>query len=113
MLYKFKSKVTSDVLMLEPNGREILQIIGKFAANTPHQGIITPAEMPAAIAALETALAKQLSSDAPSTPSEPPEAPDEDATDEAELVGLRQRARPFLQMLRQSLAQEQPIVWGV
>jgi hypothetical protein len=110
MLYKFKSKVTSDVLMLEPNGREILQIIGKFSADNPHQGIISPHEIPAAIAALESALHNQASPESP-----PPSAEDYDAKTEDEVasVGLRQRTAPFLQMLRQSLAQEQPIVWGV
>ncbi|MEN9376283.1 MAG: hypothetical protein RL710_1440, partial [Pseudomonadota bacterium] len=29
MLYKFKSKITGDVIMLQPNGRRVLEIIGK------------------------------------------------------------------------------------
>ena len=29
MLYKFKSKSTADLIMLEPNGRRVLEIIGK------------------------------------------------------------------------------------
>ncbi len=31
MLYKFKSKAAGDVIMLEPNGRRVLEIIGKDA----------------------------------------------------------------------------------
>ena len=29
MLYKFKSRVTGDLIMLEPNGRQVLEIMGK------------------------------------------------------------------------------------
>jgi hypothetical protein len=47
MLYKFKSKVTGDVIMLEANGRRVLQIIGKDAANSA-QGIVLPEQMPPA-----------------------------------------------------------------
>ena len=113
MLYKFKSKVTSDVLMLEANGREILQIIGKFSMDDPQQGIIRPDEMAAAIAALESALDKESKKQR-----ETPEPPCDEGWDgvtepPSDPVLLRQRATPFLHMLRQALAHEQPIVWGV
>ena len=109
MLYKFKSKVTSDVIMLEPNGREILQIIGKFTADNPQKGIIEPDYMPFAIAALEQALANAYLNVA--SPKVNKEESDEMNTVEA--VQLRQRAAPFLDMLKRSLAKQQPIVWGV
>ena len=53
MLYKFKSKASGDLIMLEANGRRVLEIIGKDAGPT---GIILPEQMPAAIAALEAAI---------------------------------------------------------
>ena len=49
MLYKFKSKAAGDVIMLEGNGRRVLEIMGK--APGP-QGIILPVQMAAGIAAL-------------------------------------------------------------
>ena len=53
MLYKFKSRATADVIMLEPNGRQIVQIMGK----TPGQGgIVTVEQIPGAIAAIEAAI---------------------------------------------------------
>ena len=53
MLYKFKSRATADVIMLEPNGRQIVQIMGK----TPGQGgIVTAEQIPGAIAAIEAAI---------------------------------------------------------
>ena len=53
MLYKFKSKNAGDVIMLEPNGRKVLEIIGKDAGP---KGIILPEQMPAAIQALQDAI---------------------------------------------------------
>ena len=50
MLYKFKSKAGSDVIMMGANGDEVLRVIGKSPSAT---GIIEPAAMPAAIAAIE------------------------------------------------------------
>ena len=57
MLYKFKSKAAGDVIMLQPNGRQILEIIGKSDADQLVKGIILPAEMPAALTALHNAIA--------------------------------------------------------
>ena len=54
MLYKFKSKAAGDLIMLEPNGRRVLEIIGKDAAP---KGIIQPEQMQGAISALEAAIA--------------------------------------------------------
>ena len=38
MLYKFKSRATADVIMLESNGRQVLEIVGKTPGAS---GIIT------------------------------------------------------------------------
>jgi hypothetical protein len=61
MLYKFKSKDAGDVIMLEANGRKVLEIIGKDAGP---KGIILPEQMPAAIAALKAAIAHEEAHDA-------------------------------------------------
>ena len=50
MLYKFKSRATADLIMLEPQGRQIVTIIGKTPGAS---GIVTAAQIPGAIAALE------------------------------------------------------------
>ena len=55
MIYKFKSKAAGDLIMLEPQGRRLLDIIGKDAGP---KGIITAAQLAAAIAALEAAVAQ-------------------------------------------------------
>lgn len=108
MLYKFKSKATADLVMLQPNAEELLKIIGKAAGPT---GIITVAQANAAIAAIQAEIQRRETlHEAP-----PPVAADADANDAAkeEAVSLRHRAAPFLDMLRQSSAEGKDIVWGV
>ena len=100
MLYKFKSKNTGDVIMLEANGRTILEIIGKDAGPT---GIILAGQMPAAIQALQAAIALEASAD------DKPE--DDDMAGDA--PGLRQRAMPFIDMLRRNHSSGDDVVWGV
>lgn len=98
MLYRFKSKDMGDVIMLEPNGRQVLEIIGKKPGP---QGIILPEQMEAAIKALEAAIALEESND------------EVDVSETAEGLGLHQRALPFLAMLRTNLKAGQQVVWGV
>ncbi len=97
MLYKFKSKTAGDVIMLEPNGRRILEVIGKDPGAT---GIILPEQMPAAIAAIEAAIKLEESADEQDTP------PYGDAP------GLRQRAMPFIDMLKRNHKANTEVVWG-
>jgi hypothetical protein len=107
MLYKFKSKAAGDLIMLEPNGRRVLQIIGKDPGPT---GIILPEEMPAATQALEGAIAREEADqkaaleDAKAQGKAPPKL---------DAVSLRQRAVPFLDMLRRCSKEGKEIVWGV
>ena len=98
MLYKFKSKDAGDVIMLEANGRRILEIIGKDAGL---KGIILPEQMPAAIAALEAAIALDQSGD------------EEAGAVPGDGLGLHQRALPFLDMLRRNHKSGPEVVWGV
>ena len=108
MLYKFKSKATGDLIMLEPNGRRVLEIIGKDAGP---KGIIQPQEIPGAISAIESAIARE-------------EADQQATIEEAKAAGkvpprfdsgvsLRQRSVPFIDMLRRCAKEDAEIVWGV
>ena len=108
MLYKFKSKVTSDVIMLEPNGRQILQIWGKFEEGVPAKGILLPEDMPAAKAALEAAIAQEEAQRAQAALEA--QASGEDT--HVPGISLRQRAMPLLDMLQRSLKAKKEIVWG-
>ena len=99
MLYKFKSKAAGDLIMLEVNGQRVLEVIGKEAGP---KGIILPEQMPAAIVALEAAIAFE-------------EAQIQENPDAAlhEGLGLRQRALPFIDMLQRNHKAGHEVVWGV
>jgi hypothetical protein len=107
MLFKFKSKAAGDLIMLEPNGRRVLEIIGKQAQP---KGIILPEQMPAAVSALEAAIAREeadqkaVIEEAKAKGESPPRF---------DAISLRQRAVPFLDMLRRCEKAGEEIVWGV
>ena len=111
MLYKFKSRATPDLIMLEENGRQVLEIIGKTPGPT---GIIQADQIPAALAALEQAVAqdevngRQGDADAEAVEDEP-----EANSKGGVRVSLRQRVAPLAEMLRQSAADGKEVVWGV
>jgi regulator of protease activity HflC (stomatin/prohibitin superfamily) len=108
MLYKFKSKVSSDVIMLEANGRQILQIWGKWEEGAPAKGILLPEDMPAAKAALEAAIASEEAQRAQASL----DAQARGENTQIAGISLRQRAMPMLDMLQRSLKAQKEIVWG-
>lgn len=108
MLYRFKSRETADLIMLSPHARQLLGIIGK-----PHEepesvrGILPVGEMPAAIVALEVAVAaeeraRQEAVEAGTAQARPPG-----------WVSLRQRSQPLIEMMRRCIKAQKEIVWGV
>lgn len=105
MLYKFKSQEAAEVIMLQLNAEQLLAIIGKKPAP---QGIVTVEQIPAAIAALQAAI--ELHERAESTRRVDPEMDDEP---EGDSVMLRQRAGPFIDLLKASAQAGKPVVWGV
>jgi hypothetical protein len=107
MLYKFKSKAAGDLIMLEPNGRQVLQIIGKEPGTS---GIIEPVQMGAAIQALESAIAREEAEQKQAGAEAQAKG---DKAVRAEGISLRQRAVPFIDMLRRAEKQGEDIVWGV
>jgi hypothetical protein len=111
MLYKFKSKAAGDVIMLQANGLRMLQIIGKaVGGDNAAKGILQVADMRAAVEALNAAIAQE-------------EAAQLAAVKQAQLdsrpaplfdvISLRQRAHPLIEMMRQCEKAKQDIVWGV
>jgi hypothetical protein len=107
MIYKFKSKAAGDVIMMGPAGDMVLRTIGKEPAP---KGIVEPAAMPAAIAAIEQAIAADEAARA--------QAEQEAAAQGRQLppregVTLRQRAWPLVEMMRRAHAADKEIVWGV
>jgi len=123
MLYKFKSKATGDFIMLEPQGRQILKIIGKEPGA---QGIIEPKDMMAAIDALQQAVVreeearleaereahKEIQRAAEGLAADPAKSGKHTGSDKG-AISLKQRVVPFIDMLRRAHAEDKDIVWGV
>jgi hypothetical protein len=106
MHYVFKSKADADLLMMANVGDHLLRIVGKQPAP---QGIIELAAIPAAIRAIELAIAAE---------DEVARHAMADKDDEEDFggvvrLGLHQRAWPMLEMMKRSIAEQSDIVWGV
>ena len=115
MLFRFKSKVAGDLIMLEPNGRRVLEIIGKDPSQA---GIILPAQMSAALSALEKAI--QAEDEAIEKAKRNANNRDTDISDvdfvtpsASQAIPLRQRSLPFVELLKKCLKADVEIVWGV
>lgn len=99
MIYKFKSKAAADLIMLGPNGDQLLRLIGREPEG---KGILEPQVMFAAIADLQQAIAAEEAQRAGDKKPLP-----------ADRVGLRQRMWPMIEMMKRAQAAGEPIVWGV
>jgi hypothetical protein len=116
MLYKFKSKATSDIIMLEPQGKQILKLIGKEAGA---KGIILSSEMMTAIDALQAAVAQEekaieAAKDAVKESTENDGQESAGPLDSGEgTIRLKQRVAPFIDMLRRAHAEDKEVIWGV
>ena len=106
MLYRFQSRATPPFVMLEVHARQLFDIIGKAPA---HQGVITGEQMPAAISALEMAMARE-SRNVHNADDYAVEGHNNEA--EKQHVGLHQRAAPLLHMLKDSLADGKDVIWN-
>jgi len=107
MLYKFKSKDSADVIMLGPTGDLLLGLLGR---NPSAKGIVEVSDLPAAMTALERAIADdeaawaQVQADAKA---------DGKPLPTRNGVTLRQRAWPLLEMMRRAHAHQHQVMWGV
>jgi hypothetical protein len=106
-LYRFKSRETGDLVMLEPHGKRILEIIGKDPGAA---GVIQPQQMPAAEQALRDAVVKEEADqqrqleEAQAKGDPPPEF---------DTVSLRLRSAPFIEMMQRCEKAGVAMVWGV
>ena len=112
MHYVFKSKADADLIMMAPVGDQLLRIVGKEPAA---KGIIEAAAIPAAMRAIEQAIAAEDEAARRGPRSDDLAEDDADAagTDAGERIGLRRRAWPLLEMMKRSLGEKADIVWGV
>lgn len=107
MIYKFKSKASGDIIMMGPTGDALLRALGRAPAP---KGIIEPADMAAAMVAIEQAV---VADEAARADAEKEAAARGEKLAPREAVSLRQRLWPMLDMLKRSAAANEPVVWGV
>jgi len=105
MHYVFKSKADADLIMMSSVGDQLLRIVGREPAP---KGIIELAAIPAAMRAIELAIAAEDESARHAKDSN-----DDDDSTVGVRIGLHQRAWPMLEMMKRSLAERSDIIWGV
>ena len=111
MLYKFKSKAAGDVIMLQANGKHVLEIIGSATGQSfDTQGILQPAQMKVAAEALNAAINQEEADQKAAVAQAQAEGR---TAPQFEAVSLRQRAHPLIEMLHRCESANAEIMWGV
>jgi hypothetical protein len=105
MIYQFRSKAGPDVIMLADLTQRIFDILGR---PLEPRGILTEEQLPALITALETAILKDLEER-----SQAKDEADEKAEKPKLADRLGQRAYPFLELMKQAKAKNEPVMWGI
>ena len=105
MIYQFRSKAGPDVIMLADLTQQIFGILGRPLES---RGILTMEQLPPLITALETAILKDLEERSKSNTTEQENTKKPRLTDR-----LGQRAYPFLELMKQAKAKDEPVMWGV
>lgn len=105
MIYQFRSKAGPDVIMLADLSQRIFDILG---CPLEPRGILTVEQLPSLIISLETAILKDLEERAKSN------STDQENSEKPKLADrLGQRAYPFLDLMKQAKAKDEPVMWGV
>jgi hypothetical protein len=107
MLYKFHCKKSADVFILGDLTQKIFDIIGKPLED---KGVFLLEQIPTAIAKLEEAIAQDLELRKASVNDEN-ETSSEKALAKSDRLG--QRAFPFVKLLKEALANNEMVIWGV
>jgi len=105
MIYQFRSKAGPDVIMMADLTKRIFDILGR---PLEPRGILTQEQLPALITALETAILQDLEERSKA------KSDADEATEKPKLADrLGQRAYPFLELMKQAKAKNEPVMWGV
>jgi hypothetical protein len=105
MIYQFHSKAGPDVIMLSDLSQRIFDILEHPLEK---RGILVAERLPEFIARLESAIAADVAA-RNTTPEESADSDQEKPI--ADRLG--QRAFPFLELMKQACAANEPVVWGV
>lgn len=105
-LYRFKSRETGDLVMLQPDGRRILESLGKDLS----QGVIQPGEMAAAVQKLQQVASEEAADQQRQTEEA---AAKGEVAPEFDSVTFKLRIVPFIEMLQRCEQAQVDLVWGV
>jgi hypothetical protein len=105
MIYQFRSKAGPDVIMLADLTQRIFDILGR---SLEPRGILTKEQLPTLITDLEIAILQDLEERSKAN------NPANEKTEKPKLADrLGQRAYPFLELMKQAKAKNEPVMWGV
>lgn len=102
MIVKFQSTATADVITFADVARKLLKLLAK---EPTAQGVITPEEMPEALARL-AALSGAPQGQGAGLDNDPGHG-----MEPHELVGLATRAQPFIRMLDRAHLADKAVTW--
>lgn len=113
MIYRFRSRHDADVLMTRPVAERILAVMGKDV--TP-EGILQPAQMPAALDALRAAVeaddaVRAARGDAAADADADARESGPGGEDRPDAVSLRRRVWPLVEMIQRARAHDDPVTW--
>ncbi len=111
MLYIFRSRASADVLMFGKDAKALLEIAGKDPDEA--KGIFTTEQLPAAIQRLEDAANSDRSQVRARRDQLEAEQNEEGLAEDKVSIHLSQRAVPLIAMMKESLAEDTPVTWGV
>jgi hypothetical protein len=106
-IFRFKSRETGDLVMLQQHGKHMLEIMGK---DPSAPGIILPEQMPAAAEALRQAAVQEERDQQRQIEEAKAKGDPEPVFD---VVSLRTRTLPFIEMMQRCQQAGVEIVWGV
>lgn len=112
MLITFKSKAAAEFVMYKEHAKTALDLLGKDI----ERGVLTPDELPHAIAVLEAAVAaSKVPSPEAGRDDEPAQDEDDDENEgePAAPVSFATRMFPLLEMLHAARRTHNHVMWGV
>ncbi|KOF54895.1 MULTISPECIES: DUF1840 domain-containing protein [unclassified Achromobacter] len=111
MLITFHSKVVAEVLMITDHAVALLQAAGKsFGDKIPERGVFTVEQLGPAIRGIERAIEAYQHAHEDEHEEDDDKAP---VPPMARVVGLKERAFPLLDMMRQSQEAGVEVTWEV
>jgi hypothetical protein len=110
MLVTLTSGSSGKIIMFDDVAHRLFAIIGKECTA---RGVFTKEQLPDAIAKLQRAMAAENNSPDPNPSNQSPEDNEDDEEDRnLPLIGLAQRAQPFIEMMELTRKDDGFVMWN-